>query len=540
MRSEIENTATSYFDYLARSFPVMCASDEFDFLPRAETADKYYDCLDNLDPGAIKKHIEIFKDLRQRFNQLKTRSNTIEDKIDTELLISSIEGVLIELEHVESWKHNPLLYLKVGFIGLDHALTKPFDNREEQLERFRARLSQIPRLLRQGTMNLKNIPQTYYMASLSMIDDSNTYLQETFETLCDQKVKNIWNFFREAQKALDIYKNFLISSGYVADQKIKTPTLEMRVKKHFSVRRSLEEIYHIARSEWVKVTRSLEKVSKEIYREKSWQDIYNHYSPVNTSTDTHTLYRNEIMNLRAHILDSGLLGEFPDRSLELSETPTYLRSVRSSASFSAPFSPDIREKAFFYITSEKFHGNKSVHREIVKRLHREFRFLTAHETYPGHHVLDTFRRRSPNMIRRQIESPFFYEGWAYYAESLPLETGYISEPVEVLVDLKRQLWRSARCQIDVGLFTGLLNKEEAVKLLQSANFTREEAISQVNRFGLNPGYQLCYTLGRYEIERLRKTYEPITGATQFHRILLEGGELPFHLAELNLQHKSRN
>ena len=41
--------AQEYFDYMARRFPVMCASDEFHFLPRAQAAANYYDKLDDLD-----------------------------------------------------------------------------------------------------------------------------------------------------------------------------------------------------------------------------------------------------------------------------------------------------------------------------------------------------------------------------------------------------------------------------------------------------------------------------------------------------------
>lgn len=53
----IQNTYTKlalrYFEYVAKRFPVMYASDEFHFLPRAETADMYYDRLDNFEAEAL-------------------------------------------------------------------------------------------------------------------------------------------------------------------------------------------------------------------------------------------------------------------------------------------------------------------------------------------------------------------------------------------------------------------------------------------------------------------------------------------------------
>ena len=138
-------------------------------------------------------------------------------------------------------------------------------------------------------------------------------------------------------------------------------------------------------------------------------------------------------------------------------------------------------------------------------------------------------------MRRQIESPLYYEGWAYYAESLLTEIGYVQNPMEYLVDYKRRLWRSARCQIDVGLHADFITITDAVELLTTAGFSPEEAQRQIYRFQLNPGYQLCYSLGRYEIMRLKKAYENQMGSEQFHAFLLEGGELPFHWIEKRFQ-----
>jgi len=78
-----------------------------------------------------------------------------------------------------------------------------------------------------------------------------------------------------------------------------------------------------------------------------------------------------------------------------------------------------------------------------------------------------------------------------------------------------------------------------VGLVTSAGFSTKEAQSQIDRFRLNPGYQLCYTLGRYEIMQLRDTYGSGMGLDQFHRHLLEGGELPFHLMEKRFETMER-
>ena len=174
--------------------------------------------------------------------------------------------------------------------------------------------------------------------------------------------------------------------------------------------------------------------------------------------------------------DKGLGKDFLFSPVKIEETPAYLRSVRGSASFGAAFSSDEREKSYFYISTPQS-GQKSQADAFLleNRFNREYKFLTAHEIVPGHHLLDTFRRRIKNPIRRQIESPLFYEGWATYAESLLIKYGYVDTPIEKLVYYKRRLWRSARCIIDSGMPSGKIKKDNAVALLTASGFSQKEA-----------------------------------------------------------------
>ena len=107
--------------------------------------------------------------------------------------------------------------------------------------------------------------------------------------------------------------------------------------------------------------------------------------------------------------------------------------------------------------------------------------------------------------------------------------------MECLIHTKRRLWRSARCQIDVGLPQGLLNHQDAVSLLTTSGFSRDEAIRQIRRFSLNPGYQLCYYLGSHEFQELKHTYGNQLDSNTFYKLVLSHGEIPFHLLEQTLK-----
>lgn len=529
--------ASRYFDDLAGRFPVMCASDEFHFLPRAQAAAEYYDRLDDLEECTIKECVGRLRSFKQELALLTAAEKDLETLIDLDLLTANVSGILIELEQNKSWRHNPLLYLKIAFIGIDHALNKPASHTLERNHRTLKRISAIPKLLNQAMDNIDRVPETYHQAARAMLHDGKQYFVKSVDDLCKQHPDFFSEGFPKALTALNDFGKYLDANPPVPDRMFAVPSLEASLKDHFLSVLSLDEVFQIAVDEWWENLQQLEKIQSKIDPRKSWQDLYHDFCPDIGEIDTIALYRRETELLRRFFRDHGFREEDLGASLEITATPYYLKSVRSAASFGAAFSSDTREKSFFFITT-RFPQQQSSAPEndlLRKRLHREYKFLTAHETIPGHHLLDSIRRRLENPVRRQIESPLFYEGWAYYAESLLTEQGYVQNPMEYLVDYKRRLWRSARCQIDVGLHAGFLTLADAVELLLTAGFNREEAQRQIYRFQLNPGYQLCYSLGRYEIMRLKKAYENRMGSEQFHAFLLEGGELPFHWIEKRFQ-----
>ncbi len=542
MKDPKTELALNYFDYLAKRFPVMSASDEFHFLPRAEAASQYYHLIDNLDVDAIDECVFTLKDFQKRFDALAIHEHNPEKLTDLELLKANIAGILIELDTKKPWRHNPLLYLKIAFIGLDHALTKPASDAQERTERTLARLQGITELFQQAVHNMDSVAETYYQAAVSMLGDCKNYLNEVDQHLADTNGGTLREGLEKVRSSLDVFDKFLCAASLALDKEVVVSALEATLKNHFLCSRNPTEVFELAVQEWQESLKQLKEIQKAIDPNKSWKELYLACCPSDIeSMDIVTLYKYEIDRLRSFFRKHGFSEVTLGSSLVLCETPTYLRSVRGSASFSAAFSKDIKEKDFFYMTTHQLRERgQEAEDPVMKRLHREHKFLAAHETVPGHHLLDSVRRSLKNPVRRQIESPLFYEGWAYYAETLLAEYGYVQSPMDYLVDYKRRLWRAARCQIDVGLNTGIITKEHAMDLLTAAGFTPVEARKQLGRFGLNPGYQLCYTLGRNEIMKLRQTYGLGIGLDQFHKQLLQAGELPFHLIEKQFEMRRKS
>jgi hypothetical protein len=537
----LDGLANRYFQYLAEHFPVMCASDEFHFLPRAENACEYYGRLDSLDAERISQVLGDLTRFMRELEQTASRElegeprrpgagpqpSRLERTIDLVLLKSSIEALRIELELNRSWKHNPLLYLKIALIGLDHALHKPAHDHGERLQRACVRISSLPRLFAEAGRNLRDIPETLLASAFLMLNDCVYFLHETGARYPGER--ELSTALEQAAQSLVLFGDFLKSSKPAKeDPRSDGMRLAATLQRHFGYRGTISDVHRIGLAAWEKNLSILRGI--EVTRGKPWQELYDSYQPRGIdSVDTLSLYRKENERLRMFFKKSCFASFDDDAPVRVVETPSYLRSVRGGASFSAACSAHPDEESLFYITT-----GESLEGLGRKRIHREYRFLTAHETFPGHHLLDRVRRSLENPIRRQIESPLFYEGWASYAESLLEEQGYLEEPGEALVLHRRNLWRAARCLVDVGMNSGMMDLEEAKHLLEESGLSTEESRSQVRRFRFIPGYQLCYTLGSHEILNLKERYGTLLSVDRFHEILLEGGELPFHLIEKRL------
>jgi hypothetical protein len=535
--SQVSRIAGEYFSLLARAFPVMCASDEFHFLPRVQEAAQFLEIMDDLSQKAIASVVDSVHALQAQL-QKQPREQDVEEEIDRQVLLHNMAGLLIEFEEVKSWRHNPLLYLKVGCIGVDHALNKPYQDGQERLGRTAERLSGLKTLIDEGSKNLSAIPGPYYRVAWDMVQHAQNYLEEILGELDgDSRREQLALPCAEAQEALSAFGLRLREIGPTPAASVPSIPVEELVQRHFGCNRSLEEIYSIAEEEWRTNLEEIERLRQSIDPNHNWQQVYESYLPGNGGEfDLFRLYGREIERLRELCSNLGLMITPLDQELVIAETPTYLRPVRSGASYSAPLTADSRELACFYVTTGDPFSSSQMDTLRRKRLHREFRFLSAHESYPGHHLLDIIRRSLDNPVRRQVESPLFYEGWAYYAESILAESGYVEEELELLVDCKRRLWRAARCLIDSGLALQRFTTEEAAGLLVSVGFAADEAVAQIERFRLNPGYQLCYSLGKYEIVDLRERFISRLGWKRFHSLLLESGEIPFRLATRRLEH----
>jgi hypothetical protein len=328
-----------------------------------------------------------------------------------------------------------------------------------------------------------------------------------------ENVLNAWDWFKANLLKIHTKKSFAIGGDNL--EKILAISLNYH-QPHNTILDIAQEVYE-------KTQEEIHALARKVDARKPWEQIiYKDLPPISTQNELMELFKNEIINLRNFFRSQDIIPFPSEEKVSIQQTQSYLRSLMATASYRAPLTGDIKGHGIFYITPGK---------EDLKLISAHCPYLSAHETYPGHHILDNFRIHHDNPIRCQIESPLFYEGWACYAEKLLDELGYIKNPRKQLIQLKRQLWRNLRAILDIKLHTGNISLEQAAKEIENLGYSSNRAQRQAQRFSMTPGYQLCYFVGMQEILNLKEKFSLTSGLKEFHFVLLTGGELPFHLVE---------
>jgi hypothetical protein len=380
--------------------------------------------------------------------------------------------------------------------------------------------------------NLRSPSEISLQVALNMTQDAVHFHDHDIRAFIEEKIganEELLTKNREVVEAWERYKKELLQLHSRNAFAIGGDGFKKILAISLSYPKSPEEIREIAQYIYQETREKIFALARKIDSRKTWNRIlYENLPSISSPREVMQLFQKEVRKLRRFFYSQEII-TFPfGEKLTVLQTPSFLQSLRATASYRAPLTGNTKGHGVFYITPG---------REDLELISSHCPYLSAHETYPGHHILDHLRIHHCNPIRRQIESPLFYEGWACYGEQLLDELGYIQDPRQQLIGLKRQLWRSLRATLDVELQTGKITLAQGAKKIENVGYSSKRAQRQIRRFALTPGYQLCYSIGMHEILRMRKRFSSHLGLKAFHDTLLGGGQLPFHLVERRLEAK---
>ncbi len=507
--ARLDRLANEIYSEMAGQFPVCLASDEFHFFPHFKLDHQDGPPWDDFSDGAVQTFLTRSAQWRSRLEELRPGTSASPATVSIDLLSRVLITLEEQLDRVRPHKTQPSFYLTILSIGLA-------DSMDGDYEVFGRRIRYMPQFLDAAAANLEAVPAVFRDLALEMIPKVVAWMGG-LPTTDEEK--------RAALEALDTFTTRLTRLACGSEFRLPTELYARVADYHMGSQMGLDEIEWHLDNEIAAASHDLAAAAVRIRPGEPWLEVFNALPVPEVRGDhANTLFQGGIAQLRRHCLENGFTDSetLAGSDVSIETIPDHMMPVRANAAYSMPPGHPPRGGKFYLFPPGK------------QPFPRDMMLLAAHETYPGHHLLDTTRWRNPLAVRRCLEFPLFYEGWASFGEEILFDTEFFSGAADQLMMAKRRFWRAHRGRAEFNIHTGRWHLEEAASALADVGLvSREQAQAMARRYALKPGYQLSYAIGRRKFRQLYTAYLG-RGKTpaQFVRDALSEGEIGFdHLAE---------
>jgi len=463
-------------------------------------------------------------------------------QIDAAVLRAALARSLFEYDELRLHERMPAVYVRTALSGCHSLLARDFAPLVERVRSLVSRLLQIPEVMECARRNVRRPPRVFAQVAAELALRGARFVGEVIPPL---------------QEELGILRRELGTAGAVASRALEDAAthfaaLASESDARFAVGRErfewiLREVHLLDLDSGelleygidalVAAEASMERAGSEIDPGRSWRDVVESVRSEHPPPEgLRGYYASQMEKAREFVRERDLVTVPEDESLEVVDTPEFLRGILPFAAYSPPGPFEKRQQGLFYVTPVD-PATPAEEQERLLRGHAtsSIPIIALHEGYPGHHLQFVRSNAVPRTARKLTWNSVFIEGWALYCEDMMREEGFYSDARTRLCQLGATLWRAARVVVDVGLQRGEMSIEEAVDfMVDRAGLVRDHAWAEVKRYACNPTQPSSYLVGKRAILDLKSRFERASGAgfsvKEFHDRLLDVGSVPPSLA----------
>ena len=530
-----------YLDGFARRHPSIAAGNGLH---------AHDDQLEDFSAAAMAREIEWLHGERRSLDAIETARLTPDERVDHRILQGIIDAWLLDLDRVQTWTRNPMIYASAITDGVHNLMTMESSPAESRMRQAAAKLQQVPRLLAAGRENLRRPPKVFVERAIVMFRGASALLGHdlpvAFSAVGDASQQASLKAAADAaRRAIDDYATELESrvlpqaDGSYA---LGTAAVEARYRAEELIDTPAAELLKIGERELKKGQDDFTATAARVNAGKPPRDAVDVWRDVLTDHPK----RGELVAAAQKTVDELFAFIRTKRLVDLPEgervivaaAPVFDLGLASMHS-SPPLEPH-PVKSYYFITDAQ--ADWSADRQdawLQKFNYATLADISAHEVAPGHYVHSLFMRRTPGKVRRIWIglNPFpqpssGQDGWAHYAEQLISDEGFKQEdPRYRLAQISEALTRICRLLSGIRLHSGEWTIDQAAGLFErEAHLPVPAARQEAVRGTYDPTYG-GYFLGKLAALTLRRDYAAARGAAfnlrEFHERVMTNGIAPW-------------
>ena len=523
--------------------------------------------LDELGTEDIAEQLKFYRHWRDRIRtQVPYRSLNAQDRADWILIDDGISNALLDLEKVQSYKHNPTVWVEAIGNALFLNISQEYAAKDLRMADAVSRITQIARFIGQARQQLTDSDPIFIQVAveenagtLAMIDDIGKDLppagpvRQRYDRFAPAAKKALADFSQWMQTDLanrptngrtwrlgkqwydekfrltmqtNVTPEQLLSDSETDMKSVRAEMLEIAIPLH-------HEMFpdHSDHSDLAGVDREnkiIGEVLDRIGQEHPQRDAYIDY------------VKADLQSIIDFIREKKIVGLSDRDNLKVIPTPEFMRGVYSVGGFHAPPPLDPNTEAQYWVTPI---DPKATDAQAESKLHEYNNFtlhwLTIHEALPGHYIqfehANSVEPPTRRLLRAYYSNGPYVEGWAEYVAGVMMDEGYQNDdPRFRLVMKKIRLRVLANTILDIRMQTMDMSDEDAMDLMTKQAFqTQAEAQGKLQRAKLTATQLPTYYVGIRGWNDLRAKYKKAKGASftnlEFHNRALDLGAVPLPL-----------
>lgn len=312
-----------------------------------------------------------------------------------------------------------------------------------------------------------------------------------------------------------------------------------RVKHHTNLNMTADQIHDFGKADVARIHEEMRGIMKTVDFTGSLQDFF-----AFVRNDPNNFYADNDKGREAFLADARqetaeifkvapqFFKRLPKAGLEVRRVEEWRENSTSIAFYNRP-SMDGSRPGIYYANLADMKG-------VQKYV---FKAITYHEGVPGHHFQIALAQELGGLpkFRKFGGGNAFVEGWALYAEKLAKEMGFYVDPMHDFGRLQDEIWRSVRLVTDTGIHAKKWTRQQAIDyFIENTPISKQDIVTEVERYFVNPGQALGYKMGMSKIEELRAKAQVQLSTDfdirDFHEVVIGAGPMPLPILVQQVNH----
>ncbi|HEY7634419.1 MAG TPA: DUF885 domain-containing protein [Gemmatimonadales bacterium] len=507
---------------------------------------QYDSRLEDLSSASYRGRADTLHHLLARLDTLQHRRLSADERIDAAMMDGAIRSELLDVEALETWRHNPMVYAALPGAAIDGLMKRDFAPAAQRLRSVTARLRGVPPILAAMRANVENPAKEFTDLAIRIAGGSVGFFRNTVADWAKASVGDDAALLREFTAANDSAAGAMAAAAEWLKRDL-LPRSRGRYaigarafaeKLHYEemVDIPLDRLLAIGEANLKKDHDAFVAVARRIDSSKTPKQVMASLADDHpTAANLVPFVRATLESARQFLIDKKIVTVPSEIRPTVRETPPYAR-VGSFASMDTPGAYETKAtEAYYYVTPpERDWDAKHVEEHLRAYNRAASAVITVHEAFPGHYLQFIYAKQFPTKTRKLLAASSNSEGWAHYSEQMMVEEGFGGgDPKIHLAQLSAALLRDCRYVVGIQLHTRGMSVEDGAKCFIDQAFQEPaNAYEESRRGAYNPTY-LYYTLGKLQIYKLREDYQRAMGEKYtlqgFHDAFVKQGPLPIKL-----------